>query len=123
MKHNFTNVCCAGILLKIVEAKGKGFKCKSSNHHTAVCEQQRKFTLREIDNSNSALVVRATSNVLLQPLDCYMLYTPEEKAMKIKILMDSGSHQTSVSEKVVDFLGLKQTDKHLVSIQENGKGM
>ena len=77
-------------------------------------EQPRIFTPRELDNSNSTLLVCATSSVLLQTLDCY-------HGMKIKILMDSGSQQTDVLEKVIDFLGLKPIDKHLVSIKTFGK--
>ena len=94
------------------------FWTKSRGHHTAICEQERRVTPRDTDNST--LLVSATSSVLLQTSDCYILNPAKEKAMKIKVLLDSGSQQTYVSEKVIKFLGLKPIDKHLVSIKTFG---
>ena len=89
----FEKICHKCLLLghfiKDCRNKGKCFKYKSTNHHTAVCEQQRNFTSRKIDNSNSTLLVSATSSVLLQTLDCYILNPAEEKAMQIMILIST----------------------------------
>ena len=76
--------------------------------------------MREESVNNSTLLVNVTSSVLLQTSDCYVLTPNENKAMKIKVLLDSGSQETYVSERVVKFLDLKPIDKHRVSIKTLG---
>ena len=87
--------------------RGKCYLCKSTNHHTAICDKNNKPRNDTTDNKDSHLyLVDMKTSVFLQPVSGEICDSQERKKIKAKIILDSGSQRSYISEIIVDKLRL-----------------
>ena len=93
----------------------KCFICKTQgSHNTALCT---KNVERE---ENHSLVVNNSNCVLLHTADAHVCNTNDQQSRQIKIIFDSCSQQTYITENVVKSLKLKPIRKVKMSIKSFG---
>ena len=93
------------------------YKCKTQNkHHTAICDKDVK--------SSSANVARSDKSIILQSASAYITDEKETTLEEILVLLDSGSQQTFVTEKIVKKLSLKPINevKRMINAFGSEKG-
>ena len=103
------------------------FKCKSAFHHTAICTKSsvNPAATEEIvemgsnENSVTSLVSSRTS-VLLQTAEAVMSDTSERISQPVKILLDSGSQRTYVTQKMVKKLNLQPVGSKQMTVKTFG---
>ena len=92
--------------------KIKCFKCKSEGLHTALwnllqkTNQDSSKSDKNKDDSLSCLVKNNTS-ILLQTANAIATDENQNQCCAVKILLDPGSQQTFVTQRIVDELKLK----------------
>ena len=92
--------------------KIKCFKCKTEGHHTALCNPLLKTSQDQAssddkkDNSASCLIKNNTS-ILLQTANAIATDDKQNQCCAVKILLDPGSQQTFITQRIADELKLK----------------
>ena len=91
----------------------KCLKCKATNHHTALCREGRQ--------DSATLLVNQKTSVLLQTATGNITDPSENKTTTVRILFDSCSQRTHVSNKIVEKLALKPISRQTVTVKTFGK--
>ena len=110
------------------------YRCKAQNkHHTAICEEvieesgSHVMQSEEVIEESGTHVMKSDRSVILQSAKAYATDEKETILENVKVLLDSCSQQTFVTEKVVKTLGLKPIGSKLRKINafgtEEGKYM
>ena len=109
----------------------KCFKCNSFSHHTALCRNEEKtntdddkkrLTPNQDDNQDPQhnFLVHHNQTVLLQTAKGVITNVDETKAKSVRILLDSCSQSSYISEKAVKALSLKEIGGGNISINTLG---
>ena len=90
----------------------KCFKCKAEGHHAAFCNPLQKQTqsYATYDNSkedSSTNLVKSNTSILLQTAHAIATDEKEKQCCILKILLDPGSQQTFITQRIIDELKLK----------------
>ena len=86
--------------------KIKCFKCKKEgNHHTALCDP--KHSNNVVGDSAITCLIKNNTSVLLQIANVLISDKKCDKHRGVKLLLDPGSKQTFLTEKIVNTLDLK----------------
>ena len=115
-------------------SKNNCYRCKDNRHHTALCqkddrrkdkEETRQEKLRggkneENEISTAQNMVNSNTPVLLQTASGIIADTAERRSASIKILLDTGSQRTYLSEKIVKKLGLQPYNSREMTVQAFG---
>ena len=91
------------------KSKTKCYRCKSSDHHTAIC-------MAENQDSSNLLVAGEKNLVLLQTARAVISNVDETAQVGVRILFDSGSQRSYVTERIVKLLSLSPITKESVSL-------
>ena len=92
--------------LKNCKVKIKCFKCKKEgNHHTALCDL--KYSNNVVGDSAITCLIKNSTSVLLQTANVLISDKKCDKHRVVKLLLDPGSQQTFVTEKIINTLELK----------------
>ena len=94
--------------------RGKCYLCKSTNHHTAICEKNNKPRNDTTDNKDSHLyLVDTKTSVFLQTVSGEICDPQERKKIKARIILHSGSQRSFISERIPYYrkLTLKEISK------------
>ena len=96
-------------------SKSKCYHCKSNSHHTAVCDKSEQNN-HEIDknpekeneppdeNSVSTNKINSKTTVFLQTASADIFDDSSEKIYVVKVLLDPGSQQTYILQRIADRL-------------------
>ena len=109
----------------------KCFKCNTFSHHTALCRNEEKtkngddkkrLPSNQDDKQETQhnFLVRHNQTVLLQTAKGIITNADESKAKSVRILFDSSSQSSYISEKAVEALSLKEIHGGNVSINTLG---
>ena len=85
----------------------KRFKCKTEGHHTALCNPLQKQTQSYVTDDSSTNLVKSNTSTLLQTANAIVTDEKENQCCAVKILLDPGSQQTFITQRVVKELKLK----------------
>ena len=108
------------------KSKSSCYRCRSNMHHTAICQKEErkkkdeadpKQTKEEETNTN---LVNANTPVLLQTASAIISDTAEKKSCQIKILLDTGSQRTYLSEGIVKKLNLQPYSSREMTVRGFG---
>ena len=86
------------------------YTCKSSEHHTSLCRNKGTHTM----------LIKQTTSTLLQTAYSKVCNPVKSKFMSVRILFDSCSQRTYVSERVVKNLGLRPITSKTVTVKTFG---
>ena len=87
--------------------KIKCFKSKKEgNHHTALCNP--KYSNNMAGDSATTCLIKNNTSVLLQTANVLISDKKCEKHRGVKLLLEPGSQQTFVAEKIINTLDLKR---------------
>ena len=101
--------------------KNKCYRCKSYNHHTAICDkEERQESHIGNEKSTGVNIVNSKTSVLLQTASGIISDTKESRNLTVKILLDSGSQRTYMSQRVVKALNLKPVNSQEMNIKTFG---
>ena len=82
------------------------FKCKKEgNHHTALCDP--KYSNNVVGDSAITCLIKNNTSVLLQTENVLISDKKCDKYLGVRLLLDPGSQQTFVTEKIINTLDLK----------------
>ena len=85
----------------------KCYKCKKEgDHHTALCNPN-KVSDNPTEEEIITCLVKNNTNILLQTANALVTDKNETQVCAIKLLLDAGSQQTFITQRVVDELKLK----------------
>ena len=96
-------------------SKSKCYHCKSNSHHTAVCDKSEQNN-HDIDkkpekeneppdeNSVSTNMINSKTTAFLQTASDYIFDDTSERSYVVKVLLDPGSQQTYISQRIADNL-------------------
>ena len=109
MKKNRLRFNClkGGHQGKNCKVKIKCFKCKKEgNHHTAaLCDP--KYSNNVVGDSAITCLIKNNTSVLLQTANVLISDKKCDKYLGVRLLLDPGSQQTFVTEKIINTLDLK----------------
>ena len=115
---------------KNCESKDKCYLCKSNAHHTAICDKNKKSEQEndknetesplESENSVSTNVVNSKTAVFLQTASAYIFDNLSDKKYVVKILLDPGSQQTYISQRIAERLNLTPINNRNMSVKVFG---
>ena len=97
----------AGHAVRKCKRKHGCFKCRSPHHHTAICETELRrnadppLPSHEEKDVSGINLVNSRTSVLLQTANAVVSDNAEKRCFPIKILFDSGSQKTYVSQRIV----------------------
>ena len=101
--------------------RGKCYLCKPTNHRTAICDKNNKPRNETTDNKDSHLyLVNMKTSVFLQTVSGEICDQQERKKIKARIILDSGSQRSYISERIVDKLRLKPDSTQDMEIKTFG---
>ena len=120
-----------GLPIRNCHNKRNCFKCKSSNHHTAICEKvnlNRSVRVDYDENNTKAKeqisnLVSSRTTVLLQTAYGLISDNTEKGSLPVKILLDAGSQSTYVSERIVKKLNLKPISSQSIIVNTFGSAV
>ena len=84
----------------------KCYKCKKEgDHHTGLCNPNK--VSENSPEEEITCLVKNNTKILLRTANALVSYKNETQVCAIKLLLDAGSQQTFITQRVVDELKLK----------------
>ena len=114
------------------------FKCKSTNHHTAICDKDYRppgdyssnndhrdtaDPLKDQIDATVTYLVNSRTPVLLQTANAVISDNTENRSHPVRILLDSGSQKTYVSQRLVDALQLSPSGSKQMTVKTFGNSV
>ena len=111
-------------MIRRCRSKNNCFQCKSSNHHSAICdkatiEDKSENPVDKVQDSGVYLAA-ASSSVLLQTANGQISDNQEKTSMYVNILMDLGSQKSYITRRVVSKLKLEQVGEQMMAVNTFG---
>ena len=110
--------------IKNCRSHKKCYKCNSSKHHTAICddgERRNDFEEKDKEEAASLLANNKDVSVLLQTAKATITDTIEKKHKNIRILLDPGSQRSYIKDDLARNLNLKPISNKLISVKTFGE--
>ena len=115
-------------------SKNHCYRCKADGHHTAICQkddrrrnkdESEREKARGMKNEDSKIdaaqnMVNSSTPVLLQTASGIISDTAEKRSAPIKILLDTGSQRTYLTENIVKKLGLQPHSSREMTVRAFG---
>ena len=122
-KHRLCFKCLmSGHPIRKCMSKGRCYQCKSTSHHTAICEKDQNHQTRTNENvtEDTSLVVNSQTTVLLQTANGTISDNGEKNSQQIKVLLDLGSTKTYLSTRIAKKANLKPIGYEKMNIKTFG---
>ena len=111
-------------------SKSKCYRCKAYGHNTAICDKNKIPVIDPLydpPKEEGTFMVNSKTSVLLQTSTAIVSDNKDRKNVTIKVLMDSGSQKTYLSERIVKHLNLKPIGQETMVVKtfggKNGQSM
>ena len=115
-----------GHISRDCRSKSKCYRCKAYGHNTAICDKD-KIPVIDPPREEGTFMVNSKTSVLLQTSTAIVSDNKDRKNVTIKVLMDSGSQKTYLSEPIVKHLNLKPIGQETMVVKtfggKNGQSM